>query len=64
VSLITGKRIRSGVLHQDCRHLAKNIYIFDFEGLLLSLYKHINNKNVVEAKKSVKCIYCPSEFTH
>ena len=39
VSLITGKRIRAGVLHEDCRHPRK-IYIFDLEGLLLSLFRY------------------------
>lgn len=36
ISLITSKRIKSGVLHEDCEH--KEVYIFDLEGTIISLF--------------------------
>jgi hypothetical protein len=56
--------MRSGVIHQDCRHL--EIYIFDLEELILSLFQYTKKETgvlVIPTIKEVQCIYCSNSFT-
>lgn len=56
--------MRSGVIHQDCRHL--EIYIFDLEELILSLFEYTKKETgvlVIPTIKEVQCIYCSNSFT-
>lgn len=64
VSTMTGKRLRSGIWHYDCKH-TNNPYFFDLEAVITSLFQHHskNYKNLLkisDLKKAVRCIYCKS----
>ena len=61
ISLINGKRMKAGVLHEDCKH--DSVYIFDLEGVILSLFMSKLDGKPVEVKTSVKCLFCDSAFT-
>lgn len=60
ISLLSGKRLRSGVWHYNCNH-PESIYIFDLEELLTLLF--VTPLTDPTAPSSVRCIYCTSEFT-
>ena len=62
VSLISGRRMTSGVVHKDCKH--SNVFIFDLEGMVLGLHKHsLKGVEKPASLSEVKCLFCPSKFT-